>query len=256
MILSHEHRYVYVEVPRTGSTAVKRELRDQYDGHGILAKHATYRDFLRHATEDEKGYFVFSGIRNPLDIAVSRYVNLRENARGHFTDPAEIAKRQSLAGRLERGIHRWVRRTDADFETFFLRWYMLPYDTWTSLDHKQMDMVLRFESLADDFDAVLHKIGISPVRRLPQANVTPGRERDFVSYYTPKAIKRAAWVFGPYLREWGYEFPPEWGDVKVPWWSWPFMRVVRFIRGIYWRYFRFADVVKRRPGGVRAIPRG
>ena len=34
------------------------------------ATRPTYRDFLRQATEDEKTYFVFSGIRNPLDVAV------------------------------------------------------------------------------------------------------------------------------------------------------------------------------------------
>jgi hypothetical protein len=255
MIISHRYRYLFVELPRTGSTAVKRELRDMYEGVGILAKHATYRDFEARATEDEKKYFVFSGIRNPMDIAVSRYVNLRDNARGHFTDPEEMARRQSIAGKIERRIHAWVQRTDADFETFFLRWYRLPYDTWSSLDHKRMDAVLRFETLAEDFDAVLRRIGITPVRPLPQANVTPGRERGFASWYTPKAIRRAAWVFGPYLKEWGYEFPPEWGEVKVPWWAGPFMRITRFFRGIYWRFFRFRDVVMRRPGGVKTIPR-
>jgi hypothetical protein len=33
MIISHQHRYVFVEMPRTGSRAVANELEAYYDGH-------------------------------------------------------------------------------------------------------------------------------------------------------------------------------------------------------------------------------
>lgn len=70
VIISDRHRYLFVELPRTGSTAVHRELKARYDGTPILTKHATYRDFLKVATENQKRYFVFSSVRNPLDDAV------------------------------------------------------------------------------------------------------------------------------------------------------------------------------------------
>ena len=38
MIISHRHRYVFVKLPRTGSSAVRRELRELYDGVPILHK--------------------------------------------------------------------------------------------------------------------------------------------------------------------------------------------------------------------------
>jgi hypothetical protein len=255
MIISHTHRYIFVEMPRTGSRAVSLELQQHYDGHEILRKHATYRDFLAQATDEERGYFSFSGVRNPLDVAVTRWAHLKANAKGRFTDPTQIAMRNSLAGRLERRIHTWVSAHDADFESFLLRWYLLPYDTWTTLDHKGMSMILRTESLADDFEAALKQIGLTPVRRLPVVNATPGRTDDFVSYYTPRAIKRATWVFGPYMEDWGYAFPASWGTVKVPLWSRALRRFVNIFRGIYWKYLRYADYVKKRPGGVLANPR-
>ena len=110
VIISHRHRYLFVEVPRTGSTAVSAELQEHYDGQPILRKHATLRDYLREAGGDVSNYFVFSTVRNPLDVAVTRYVHLRENPRGHFTDPAEIAVRNSIASRLERRVFRWLHR--------------------------------------------------------------------------------------------------------------------------------------------------
>lgn len=245
MIISHRYRYVFVELPRTGSTAVSAELREHYDGQPILRKHATYSDFLRQATEDEATYFVFSTVRNPLDIAVTRYVHLRENPRGHFTDANEIAVRNALAGRLERRVYRWLHRHDATFEQFLLRWYVVPYDTWSSLDHKRMDHVMRYESLGRDFEAVLRRLGIEPARSLPARNVTPGKDPDFASYYTPRAIARASWIFGPYMQEWSYDFPESWGARRVPLRARLFLRVARVFRRLYWANFRYFDYVKR-----------
>ncbi len=255
MIISHRHRYVFVEVPRTGSTAISAELRENYDGHGILRKHASYRDFLRVASADEREYFTFSGLRNPLDIAVTRYIRLKDDVQELYGDPTKVAVRNSLAGRLERRIYAWVQRTDADFERFLRRWYVLPYDTWTTLDHNRMDAVIRFESLTADFDTTLERMGITSVRALPVRNATPGRDRDWERLYTPGAIRRAIWVFGPYMERFGYAFPESWGAVRIPFWSRLLYRVAHIVRSVYWKHFRYADYVKRRPGGVMAIPR-
>jgi hypothetical protein len=254
MIVSHKHRYVYVEVPRTGSSAVSMELREMYDGQSFLFKHATYRDFLRNATPDEKTYFAFSGIRNPLDVAVTRYTHLLEDTRGHFSEPEQIAMRRSVAGRLERRLYRWVQDTRPDFEAFLRRVYLLPFDTWTSLDHKRLDAIIRFESLAEDFEAVLRRVGMEPVRPLPVVNVTPGRERDYLSYYTPRAAGLAVKIFGPYMQEWSYAFPESWGPVRVPVRSKLLYRFARVFRTIYWRFFRYRDYVRMLPTRLYHAP--
>lgn len=212
MIISHKHRYLFVELPRTGSTAVRRELRELYDGVPILHKHATYIEFARQASETEKTYFTFSGIRNPLDDAVSRYYKLKTDHKQRFSDPGHHQRRRRpLNNLLDRRMYEYLRRTDADFSSFFLRFYMLPYDTWASLSHSSFDFVLRFEHLVDDFDAVLRRIGIEPVRPLPHVNVTDQRARHHADYYSPVAIRRARRVMGPYMERWGYQFPEGWG---------------------------------------------
>ena len=60
MIISHVHRYLFVELPHTGSSAVSRELREHYAGTQILYKHARYAEFLRSCSAEERDYFVFS----------------------------------------------------------------------------------------------------------------------------------------------------------------------------------------------------
>ncbi|HEY7847683.1 MAG TPA: sulfotransferase family 2 domain-containing protein [Candidatus Limnocylindria bacterium] len=215
MIISHRYRYVFVELPRTGSSAVRRELRELYDGVPVLHKHSTYDEFRRQASDAEREYFVFSAIRNPLDDAVSRYFKLKTDHHQRFSDTSRRKPRQPLTSMLDTRMFRYLSTTDADFSTFFLHFYKLPFDTWASLDHRRFDCVMRFERLADDFDAALRQIGIEPARRLPSRNVTGGRDQNFATYYSDAARRRAHRVFGPYMRRWGYEFPPDW-DLPAP----------------------------------------
>jgi hypothetical protein len=239
MIISHTHRYVFVELPRTGSTAVRRELRELYDGQPILAKHATYDEFLRTATEDEKRYFVFSTVRNPLDDAVSRYFKLRTDHKGRFTDPSRAPRHRRLLNRVIDTVQvRYVHEHDADFASFLRRFYVLPYDTWASLSHDRFDFVMRFERLAEDFAEAIRRIGLEPVRPLPVVNSTASRRQSFVDYYTPELIPRARRVFGPYMQRWGYSFPPSWPVDRPTTMDRAQYLLYGFFARLYWRFVR------------------
>ena len=252
MIVSHEHRYVFIEVPHTGSVAISRELRENYGGEQILRKHATYRDFLRQATPAQREYFSFAAVRHPLDLTVSRYFRFKLKERPAMGNPEWIAKHGSVAQKLDLRVAQWIVRNDASFEEFLLRWYRVPFDSWTSLDQARYSSVIRFETLADDFERTVREIGLQPVRPLPPANATPGRDRNWIAHYTPRARRRATWVFGPYMQQWGYDFPAEWGRVRVPAWSKVYFRLARAGRSVYWRFLRFRN--PRRPGRLSESP--
>lgn len=261
MIISNEHRYVFVELPRTGSTATRDELISQYGGRKILNKHSTYWDFLRVADEDEKRYFVFSGIRNPLDDAVSHYFKLKTDHHGRFTDPvrrkyrlgnrgAEIyrrtgkspqgttPRRRTLAEYGENRKYDYIRRHRADFARFIRRYRWLPYDNWSRLSHERLDHVIRFEHIQDDFARALELIGLEQKRPLPVVNKTQAKDDDYLQYYTPDIIPRVRFVFGPYMRKWGYELPPEWGaDAAQRWHDWVY-EALAVPRTFYWTRLR------------------
>lgn len=239
MIISHKHRYLFVELPRTGSTAISRELRELYDGQAILRKHSTYDEFLRSATAVEREYFVFSCIRNPLDDAVSRYFKLKTDHRSRYTDPGKVRKRWTVVERIETRLHRYIQKTEIDFPTFFLKFYVIPYNNWASLSHHRFDAIIRFESLQPGFAEALRCIGIEPVRPLPIVNKTGRRSTDYSRYYTPDTIPRARRIFGPFMRQWGYEFPEEWGPMEVPWWHQAQFAFFNVFRRFYWRHLRY-----------------
>jgi len=237
MIISHQHKYLFVELPRTGSTAIRRELRQQYNGVPILFKHATYYDFLRHASPEEKQYFVFSCIRNPMDEAVSLYFKYKTDHQSRFSE-AHKAEKNQLVRSLNFKKYRFIQNHQADFSTYFLKHYHRPYSNWSCLSHKTFDFVIRFENLAQDFAQALQRIGLEPKRPLPVVNKTGERKQSFSTYYTPETINRARRIFGPYMQQWGYEFPPEWDNQPLTrWnhWEYSFWSNAGLL---YWKYIR------------------
>jgi hypothetical protein len=238
MVISDRYRYLFVELPHTGSTAVSRELCEHYDGRKILHKHATYEEFLRVATPEQRTYFVFSTVRNPLDEAVSVYHKFATDHRHRFSDPAKLAKRSWLARHRDLMKYRFARRDDVDFPAFVRRFYRWPYNSWSHLSHGRFDAVMRYETLADDFASVLRQVGLTPQRRLPVVNATGGRRRGFADYYTRELIPHAMAVFGPYMERWGYAAPDGWGEPHVTRVTRVRFAIFNAFRILYWRLGR------------------
>lgn len=241
MIICHEHKYVFVELPLTGTTAISMELCLNYGGEKILNKHSTYRRFLAQANERERDYYAFSCIRNPMDTVVSHYFKLRSQ-HFDFENPNKLAARNMLNRLIYKnrnlGQLQFIRDHDADFVAFFLRYYKAPYSNWSILSHKQLDFVIRFEDLADDFSRVLKILGIDQIRELPVRNSTRQRSRHFHSYYTDDAIKRAKAVFAPFMQEWNYDFPKEWGEVRPTAGLLLQYKALNLARRLYWSYLK------------------
>lgn len=235
MIISHKYKYLFVELPHTASTAISKELRDLYDGEAILRKHSRYHDFLRQATPAEKSYFVFSGLRNPLDTIVTGYLKYKHNAGNFYTDPKNWQRNGGFVSETALKTYRTIQQEDLSFEDYFrqVRW---PYDNWSNLAHRSFDAIIRFENLQDDFAAVLKQLGIEQVRPLPVVNATTNKSKDFWSYYTPAIRGHAIFVGGPFCERWGYAFPAEWGDVRIPWQAWAIFFALGLVRKFRWRY--------------------
>ena len=236
MIISHKHKYLFIELPHTGTTAISRELRLHYDGQQILRKHGHYHEFLRVAKPEEKEYFVFSGIRNPLDEAVSLYFKYKTDHHTRFSRPSP----KSTVTRRDLERFKFVRDTNASFADYFKRFYRFPYSNWSTISHRDFDCVIRFENLADDFVMALRLMGIQPVRPLPVVNKTM-EKKHYLEYFTPEIIPSARWIFGPYLKEWGYSLPPEWGKEGVPALAIAQYRALNLVRSFYWRRIRWSQ---------------
>ena len=244
MIISYKYKYIFIELPKTGSTAIANELCQYYEGEKILNKHSTYYDFIKYASADERQFFKFSCVRNPMDQVVSRYVKLKTGQQ----NPEKDIKRYLKKGKkINIGTtrllkqYKYIHNEEADFEDYFLTFYRLPYFDWSLLHHRMFDYIIRFENLSEDFNLVLQKIGIHPLRELPLLNKTK-EKKDFLDYYCcPEIKKRALFVFKPYFKHYGFQFPEHWGEtlrLSVSRSNDFLFYIEKIVLRFYWRYIK------------------
>ncbi len=138
MVISRRLRCIYVELPHTGSTSVSEELCAHYGGERILRKHAHYREFYRAASPDERRYFVFSGIRNPLDEVVSLYFRYKTNHTLSFTNPLHLARNGGWVTEKHLRQYRFVTEEKGNFEGYVRTFYRRPYDNWSRVAHPSL----------------------------------------------------------------------------------------------------------------------
>jgi len=246
MVIDRKNKFVFIELPLTATSAISKEIRDMYGCESFLNKHATYRNFLKKASPEERKYATIGSMRNPLDQTVSmyfKYKNDKELGERFSTGKNKFIRRNGTILRRLLSFNRhksranYVTRNDATFEQFFLKFFKFPFSNWSILDHKRFDYIIHFENLVTEYRNVFTSAGLSLQRDLPLSNKTPGRSKDFWSYYaTDKIKRRAKFVFGPFMRYWGYQFPESWNNIKEPWYGQVLYNITNIPSKIYWRY--------------------
>lgn len=239
MVISHKHKYLFVELYFTGSTAISAELCELYDGEKILSKHSRYHEFLKVASPEEKQYFVFSCIRNPMDTVVSGFMKFKTNHHGKYTDPKEWRRNGGTI--TDKNLELYNKIKDLSFEEYFLKYHRFPYDNWSNVAHDKFNYVIKFEDIQNGFAEVLKKLNITQVRELPQKNKTSQKD-SFIKYYTPEIREHAIYVFGPFMKKWGYSFPDEWKVQKVSASSQILFNVLGAFKKTYWRFTKTKSV--------------
>ena len=229
--MSHRNKYLFIEMNHTGSTTVNDALCDYYSGKEILWKHARYRDFTRQATAEERGYFCFSGKRNPLDLIVTLYFR-------HKLDPYERLHDIQIADVTVHNykLYRYIKKYNADFPNFFKKFFRgRIYYEWKGCDFKKLDYVYRFEQLEEEFANIIKRLGLTQIKPLLVLNQTAERSKDFSIYYSPDIQPWARIILRDLMNEWGYEFPSDWRQPTV--WHWLyyyfFLKPMFYLRKIF-----------------------
>lgn len=212
MIISHKHQYLFVETPLTGSTAISAELREHYAGESILRKHSTFAEFFLQATEEERGYFVFTGVRNPLDMEYSRYVKMKNNHKQNFTTPERFQRNGGWISDEDLEKYAYIQSEEATYSRYLARYMKSVYRNIYHDNKSVYDYVMRFEGLEDSFAELLSKLGIDQVRPLPVVNRTSRKSSgNYIDAYSPEIRQKICSLWGPYMHDWGYILPEHWG---------------------------------------------
>lgn len=205
MVICEQHRYLFVEVPNTACTAIAAELVENYGGRKLLRKHARLEEAEAElGAEKVAALFKVCGVRNPLDVWVTRYLKLKSDHRGNFTNPAKHQRKGGWVPRRKMRQFRLIRDQDASFSE-----YIQAFPESIGVDMQAVDrcdMVIRYESLADGFAEFLRRVDLAPVRPLPVVNPTAGK-RDYRTYYDAAALEVARARLEEPMARLGYGFP-------------------------------------------------
>jgi hypothetical protein len=203
-MMSFRKRFLFVHVPKTAGNSIQSVLRDysedelvalrqEQDGierFGLrnpkynIRKHSMLREY-RDALGDEqfRNLYKFTCVRNPWDRMVSYY----------FT-PTQKPERwncQKFRGIISKAV------SIADY----LRLDAHETDPFTNVDY-----VMRFENLTEDFRAVCDRLDIAPAP-LPQFNRSI-REH-YSKYYDTELRELVGTRFAAEIERFGYTFEEE-----------------------------------------------
>ena len=192
-MISHRYKCIFVEVPKTGSTSVRRilgaaikphlslsEIRRMMESNWVIRGGRKDRmmewlyPMLPAERRKERGrqqfesYFKFGFVRNPWDRVVSLY------ERNEATQ-----MRQEMT--FEEFV-RWIQYSSATCVHSSPHRYQL--DWFVDADGKMLaDFIGRFERLQEDWVVIAKKLGVSET--LPHTRGNP-RLRHYSEYYTPE----------------------------------------------------------------------
>lgn len=216
MIISHKYKFLFIGLPFSASSAITKDLNEKYEGQAYLRKHSVYQEFAKVATQNEKNYFVFAVLRNPMEIAVTKYLKMKANTKGNFTNPRLFIENGGHISVDQRRRYDFIKEKNATFQQYFLKYYKKPYDNLYSRTLDNCDFVIRYENISKDYVLALREAGINNPSPLPVMNKTTGKKEDLVFYYSEDIRKKAIAVFGPYMQKYNYHFPNQWGTISVP----------------------------------------
>ena len=207
MIISHQHRFIFAAIPKTGTHSVRQALREHMSPEdleqvGLFVKkrfpfaelaqiahgHLTLQQVRPFIGEETfSGYFKFAFVRNPFDRFVS-YCAFMARKNGAFDRNPQQVMHQLLF--KIRPMHHVLFQPQHGFIT-------------GENGELLTDQVGRVENMQTCYDAICQRIGI-PSRALEQVNSS--RRGSYRDYYDQPLIAGVRELYRRDFELFGYDF--------------------------------------------------
>ncbi len=187
MILSHKHKFLFIENPKTASTSINNFLRVNVEDalfirtpskkHQNSSRHCNLENALLDFKEAFK-YFKFCFVRNPWDIVVSWFFFYKKN------------------GKIDDSLI---------FEDFVKGVTLRKTYFGIINDPRGFNFIGKFENLNNDFNFICQKIGIK-FKELPHENEHKHKYKHYTEYYNNNTRQIIAEKFSKNIEYFGYKF--------------------------------------------------
>jgi hypothetical protein len=232
MIISHEHRFIFLKTKKTAGTAIEAALSKLCGPSDVITP---YRE---ESEQDRKG-------RGPQNYRIEhplkpkrplwRKVLMRperyyHQSVGYYEHMPAATVRAYVGEEMWRSYFKFAfdrnpwdrqvswylyktksKRSRPGFEHFMSsrhRAYVNNYEIYTVDGGLAVDFVGRYENLEEDLNKALKLAGAGEQVAVPRTNVTPNKDerRSYQSYYSPDTRAIVADWYQPEIALLGYEF--------------------------------------------------
>lgn len=187
---NHRNRAIFIHIPKTAGMSIERALFTESVAHSTLLHYKAY-DPRRFAA-----YFKFAVLRDPVDRFLSAYFYLKKGGTTmvdrEWSDTF-LAKIESPSAFVWALRDLRYRRTVMEWRHFRPQVYFLKNER----GQIEVDMLLRFEHLSEDFQLLCKRIHRHA--ELPRVNATP-RPRGLVLTDVEEACVRRLYAEDDALR--------------------------------------------------------
>ncbi|MGD0192664.1 MAG: sulfotransferase family 2 domain-containing protein [Rhizomicrobium sp.] len=194
-IVSVSHGFIFVHVPKTAGTSLKRYLRPferEGDVHIEVAREAVRANFalrkhcsvaeIRQQLGEERfaSLFKFSAVRNPFDRTLSTFLFLKFNFRDW-----DSSEQMDAFDSLESFVSSDLFGRSGPGRIF------LPQSSWLTDAAGKLttDAIIKMESLESDMAVVLKTLGLNrPSRAIPERNQSKANRAPFGAELSKGAV--------------------------------------------------------------------
>jgi hypothetical protein len=205
MIISHKHKFIFIAVPKTGTTSIEAKLnpfnevlelsREVMARRSLNIKHITLENLKAHTNKNLDSYFSFSFCRNPWDRHLSIFKYYKKSIKKWEKKcPPQWFEHYQRYTNLVGGFQYFN-----DFVKSRPRWVELQTH-WLS---KNIDFIGRMENIQTDFNIICDKIGID---RLKLDHLNKSNEKDYREVYNEESIDIVAKAYKKDIDYLGYKF--------------------------------------------------
>lgn len=212
MIVSHEHRFVFMKTRKTAGTSVEIALSRVCGPDDVITP--VLEEPLR-AESGGRGPQNFEA--PPLDHKAFNHMPVsmvrRELGRRRFESYFSFAIERNPWDAVV-SLYHWHVRDQPDPTPFAAYVDSEAVSTFATKQHRiyrldgrvAVDRVLRYEALADELAAVWSELALPGTPQLPHAKAGVRPAGSYRSYYSPETRALVAELFAAPIAELGYEF--------------------------------------------------
>jgi hypothetical protein len=190
MIISEEHRFLFIHLIKTAGTSVTVALKPFGKTHKEIGQGYGCHDSApvlvdRLGKETFKSYFSFAFVRNPWDRQVSEFLYVLKSPKHH-----RYAQYTAYKGFEEYLEWRCSEEIKSQRDALF------------SGEEQLVDYIGRYETLEADYKVICDRIGIDAP--LPVLNVS--KTKPYQTYYTKAMVDMVALRVEADIQQFGYRF--------------------------------------------------